>query len=78
MLQQVYAGERANKIGCLNYSFSQRANNKWNKLSTDCVHASSANNMLKNRIDKYIVRPIRILRTVCYSDMWHLNETHEG
>ena len=34
--------------------------------------------MLKNRIDKYIVRPIRILRTVCYSDMWHLNETHEG
>ena len=29
------------------YSFSQRTINKWNKLSTDCVTASSVN-MLKN------------------------------
>ena len=25
------------------YSFSQRTINVWNKLSTDCVHASSVN-----------------------------------
>ena len=34
---------------------SQKAINVWNKLATDCVHASSVN-MLKNRIDKYLVR----------------------
>ena len=33
------------------YSFSQRTINVWNKLSTDCVHASSVN-MFKNKIDK--------------------------
>ena len=27
----------------------------WNKLSTDCVHASNVN-MFKNRIDKYLVK----------------------
>ena len=37
------------------YSFSQRTINIWNKLSTDCVHASSVN-MFKNRIDKYLVK----------------------
>ena len=36
------------------YSFSQRTINVWNNLSTDCIHASSAN-MFKNKIDKYIV-----------------------
>ena len=34
------------------FSFSQRTINVWNKLSTECVHASSLN-MFKNRIDKY-------------------------
>ena len=29
--------------------------NVWNKLSEQCVHASSVNN-LKNRIDKYLVK----------------------
>ena len=33
------------------YSFSQRTLNEWNKLSTDCVNASSVN-MFKNKIDK--------------------------
>ena len=33
------------------FSFSQRTINIWNKLSTECVHASSVN-MSKNRIDK--------------------------
>ena len=29
--------------------------NVWNKLSTDCVHATSVN-VFKNRIDKYLVK----------------------
>ena len=36
-------------------SFSPRTINVWNTLSTECVHASSVN-MLKNRIDKYLVK----------------------
>ena len=32
------------------YSFSQRTINEWNKLSTDCITASSVN-MFKNRVD---------------------------
>ena len=32
------------------YSFSQRSINIWNKLSTDCVRASSFN-VFKNRIE---------------------------
>ena len=36
-------------------SFSQRTINVWNKLSTDCVHATSVN-VFKNRIDKYLVK----------------------
>ncbi len=35
--------------------FSQRSINVWNKLSTECVHASSVN-VLKNRIDKYLAK----------------------
>ena len=37
------------------FSFSQRTINVWNKLSAECVHASSVN-MFKNRIDKYLVK----------------------
>ena len=37
------------------YSLSQKTNNEWNKLSTDCVNASRVNK-LKNRIDKYLRR----------------------
>ena len=37
------------------YSFSQRVINEWNKLPNDCVNASSVN-MLKNRIDRYMIR----------------------
>ena len=32
------------------YSFSQRTINEWNKLSTDCISASSVN-MFKNKVD---------------------------
>ena len=35
------------------YSFSHRAINEWNQLSTDCVNASSVN-MFKNKVDAYI------------------------
>ena len=37
------------------FSVSQRTINVWNKLSTECVHASSVN-MFKNRIDEYLVK----------------------
>ena len=37
------------------HSFSQRTINEWNKLSTDCVTASSVN-MFKNKVDTYIRR----------------------
>ena len=35
------------------YSFSQRKINEWNRLSADCVNASSVN-MFKNKVDKYL------------------------
>ena len=38
------------------YSFSQRAIDVWNKLSTECVHAGSVN--ISKRIDKYLLRVV--------------------
>ena len=43
------------KLDTKKYSFSHRVINKWNKLSNDCVNASSVN-MFKNRINKYLIR----------------------
>ena len=37
------------------YSFSQSVINEWNKLSKDCVNASSVNKF-KNRINRYLIR----------------------
>ena len=37
------------------FSFAQRTINVWNKLSEECVQASSVN-MFKNIIDKYLVK----------------------
>ena len=37
------------------YSFSESEENKWNKLSTDCVTASSVN-MFENKVDTYLRR----------------------
>ena len=37
------------------YSFSHRVINEWNKLSNNCVIASSVN-MFKNTIDRYLIR----------------------
>ena len=42
-------------------SFSQRTINVWNKLSKECLHASTSSssvNMFKNRIDKYLVKAV--------------------
>ena len=36
-------------------SFSQRTVNEWNKLSTDCITASSVNKF-KNKLDTYLRR----------------------
>ena len=43
------------KLYIRKYSFSQRTINEWNKLSTDCVTASSMN-MFKNKVDTYLRR----------------------
>ena len=43
------------KLDIRKYSFSQRIINEWNKLSTNCVAASSVN-MFKNKVDTYLRR----------------------
>ena len=45
------------------HSFSQRTINEWNKLSTDCLTASSEN-MFKNKVDKYLGRAVRFVPTM--------------
>ena len=45
--------KKQSRLDVRKYSFSQRT--VWNKLPTDCVHASSVN-MFKNKIDKYLVK----------------------
>ena len=44
--------KKQSRLDVRKFSFSQRTMNVWNKLSTECVHASSVN-MFKNKIDKY-------------------------
>ena len=43
------------KLGIRNFSFLDRTVNEWNRLSADCVGASSVN-MFKNKIDIYLRR----------------------
>ena len=45
--------KKQSRLDVRKFSFSQRTINVWNKLSEECVHASS--DMFKNRIDKYLV-----------------------
>ena len=47
--------KKQSRLEVRKYSFSPRTINVWNKLSTDCVHASSVN-MFKNKIDKHLVK----------------------
>ena len=46
--------KKQSRLDVRKFSFFQRTINVWNKLSTECVHASSVN-MFKNKIDKYLV-----------------------
>ena len=52
--------KKQSRLDVRKYSFSQRTINVpvWNKLSTDCVHASRppSVNMFKYKIDKYLVK----------------------
>ena len=47
--------KKQSRLDVRTFSFSQRTINVWNKLSTECVHASSVN-VFKNKIDKYLVK----------------------
>ena len=47
--------KKQSRLDVRKYSFSQRTVNVWNKLSTDCVNASSFN-MFRNKIDKYLAK----------------------
>ena len=47
--------KKQSRLNVRKYSFSQRTINVWNKLSTDCVYASSVN-MFKNKINKYLAK----------------------
>ena len=41
--------KKQSRLDVRKYSFSQRTINVWNKLSTDCVHASSVNNYVQEQ-----------------------------
>ena len=47
--------KKQSRLDVRKFSFSQRTISVWNKLSEECVHASSVN-MFKNRIDTYLVK----------------------
>ena len=47
--------KKQSRLDVRKFSFSQRTINVWNKLSTECVHASSVNIMFKSKIEKYRV-----------------------
>ena len=47
--------KKQSRLDVRTFSFFQRTINVWNKLSTECVHASSINTF-KNRIDTYLVK----------------------
>ena len=47
--------KKQSRLDVREFSFSQRSINVWNKLSTECVHASSVN-VCNNRIDKYLAK----------------------
>ncbi len=49
--------KKQSRLDVRKFSFSQRTINVWNKLSTECVHASSVN-MFKKKRDKYLVKAV--------------------
>ena len=62
--------KKQSRLDVRKFSFSQRTINVWNKISAECVHASSVN-MFKNRIDKYLVNAGYLLT---YISPWLLLE----
>ena len=51
---QIYTlAKKQCRLDIRKFSFSQRTVNEWNRLSADCVGASSVN-MFKNKIDMYL------------------------
>ena len=50
-----YLAKEQSRLDVRKYSFSQRTINVWNKLSAECVHASSLN-MFTNGIGKYFAK----------------------
>ena len=50
--------KKQSRLDVRKFSFSQRTINVWNKLSAECVHASSVN-MFNNIIDKRVKHKIR-------------------
>ena len=51
----VTLAKKRNRLDMRKFSFSQRRVNEWNRLSADCVGASSVN-MFKNKINIYLRR----------------------
>ena len=47
--------KKQSRLDVRKFSFSRRSINVWNKLSSECIHASSVN-VFKNRIDKYLAK----------------------
>ena len=47
--------KKQSRLDVRKFSFSQRAINVWNKLSEECIHASSVN-VVTNIINKYLVK----------------------
>ena len=47
--------KKRSRLDARKFSFSQSTINVGNTLSAECVHVSSGN-MVKNRIDKYLVK----------------------
>ncbi len=48
--------KKQSRLDVRKFSFSQRTISVWNKLSTECVHASTSVNIFKNKIYKYLVK----------------------
>ena len=53
--QGITLAKKQRRLDIRNCSFSQRTVNEWNRLSADCVGASSIN-MFKNKFDIYLRR----------------------
>ena len=51
----VTLAKKQRRLDIRKFSFSQRTVNEWNRLSADCVGASSVN-IFKNKIDIYLRR----------------------